>query len=66
MVHDRSGADHAFGKLTQDEYFIHMDPVRAAKETPFGGSIAHGFLTLSMMTRWPTTRCRKSRAARWA
>ena len=40
----------AFGKLTQDEYFIHMDPVRAAKETPFGGSIAHGFLTLSMMS----------------
>ena len=40
----------AFGKLTQDEYFIHMDPVRAAKETPFGGSIAHGFLTLSMLS----------------
>jgi acyl dehydratase len=40
----------AFGKLTQDEYFIHMDPARAAKETPFGGSIAHGFLTLSMMS----------------
>ncbi len=40
----------AFGKLTQDEYFIHMDPARAAKETPFGGSIAHGFLTLSRMS----------------
>ena len=40
----------AFGKLTQDEYFIHMDPERAAKETPFGGSIAHGFLTLSMLS----------------
>lgn len=40
----------AFGKLTQDEYFIHMDPARAAKETPFGGSIAHGFLTLSMLS----------------
>jgi len=40
----------AFGKLTQDEYFIHMNPERAAKETPFGGSIAHGFLTLSMMS----------------
>jgi acyl dehydratase len=40
----------AFGELTQDEYFIHMDPARAAKETPFGGSIAHGFLTLSMLS----------------
>lgn len=40
----------AFGKLTQDEYFIHMDPERAKKETPFGGSIAHGFLTLSMLS----------------
>jgi acyl dehydratase len=40
----------AFGELTQDEYFIHMDPVRAARETPFGGSIAHGFLTLSMLS----------------
>jgi acyl dehydratase len=40
----------AFGKLTQDEYFIHMYPARAAKETPFGGSIAHGFLTLSMLS----------------
>jgi acyl dehydratase len=40
----------AFGKLTEDEYFIHMDPARAAKETPFGGTIAHGFLTLSMLS----------------
>lgn len=40
----------AFGKLTQDEYFIHMDPERAKKETPLGGSIAHGFLTLSMLS----------------
>lgn len=40
----------AFGQLTEDEYFIHMDPARAAKETPFGGTIAHGFLTLSMLS----------------
>ena len=40
----------AFGKLTQDEYFIHMDPERAAKETPLGGAIAHGFLTLWMLS----------------
>ena len=41
---------NAFGDLTLDTYFIHTDPARAAKETPFGGSIAHGFLTLSMMS----------------
>jgi len=39
----------AFGDLTQDTYFIHTDPVRAAS-TQFGGTIAHGFLTLSMLS----------------
>lgn len=38
----------AFAKLTQDEYFIHVDPV-AALDTPFKGTIAHGFLTMSML-----------------
>ena len=37
-----------FASLTEDEQFIHIDPARAAKETPFGDTIAHGFLTLSM------------------
>lgn len=46
---DQSRID-AFGKLTEDLYFIHMDPERAKKETPFGGAIAHGFLTLSMLS----------------
>jgi acyl dehydratase len=39
----------AFANLTGDRYFIHIDPVRAARETPFGGTIAHGFLTLSLL-----------------
>lgn len=39
----------AFADLTQDHYFIHVDPVRAAS-TPFAGTIAHGFLTLSMLS----------------
>jgi len=39
----------AFADLTQDHYFIHTDPQRAAASTPFGGTIAHGFLTLSML-----------------
>ena len=40
----------AFADLTFDPYFIHTDPARAKKETPFGGTIAHGFLTLSMLS----------------
>jgi acyl dehydratase len=39
-----------FGETTRDTYFIHMDPERAARETPFGGTIAHGFLTLSLLS----------------
>jgi acyl dehydratase len=37
----------AFAMITEDEQFIHVDP-EAAKATPFGGTIAHGFLTLSL------------------
>lgn len=37
-----------FADLTGDHQFIHVDP-RRARETPFGGTIAHGFLTLSLM-----------------
>ncbi len=38
-----------FADVTHDHQFIHVDPERA-KDTPFGGTIAHGFLTLSMLT----------------
>ncbi|RZJ03125.1 MAG: MaoC family dehydratase [Brevundimonas sp.] len=37
----------AFADVTEDHQFIHIDP-EAAKQTPFGGTIAHGFLTLSL------------------
>jgi len=37
-----------FAEATGDHQFIHVDPARAAM-TPFGGTIAHGFLTLSLM-----------------
>src|SRR3954470_6096831 len=40
----------AFAEATEDHQFIHVDPERA-KETPFGSTIAHGFLTLSMLTK---------------
>ena len=38
-----------FADATDDHQFIHVDPVRAA-ETPFGGTIAHGFLSLSLLS----------------
>ncbi len=37
----------AFADCTEDRQFIHVDP-QAARATPFGGTIAHGFLTLSL------------------
>ena len=40
-----------FGAATKDFQWIHVDPERAARETPFGGAIAHGFLTLSLASR---------------
>ncbi|MDK1389303.1 MaoC family dehydratase [Sinorhizobium sp. 8-89] len=40
----------SFAKATGDFQFIHVDPVRAAAETPFGGTIAHGFLSLSLLS----------------
>src|SRR6185295_9364775 len=40
----------AFADVTEDPQFIHIDPVAAA-QTPFGGTIAHGFLTLSLLSR---------------
>ena len=40
----------AFATATEDPQFIHVDPEAAAR-TPFGGTIAHGFLTLSLLSR---------------
>ena len=38
-----------FADATGDHQWIHVDPERAAKESPFGGAIAHGYLTLSLL-----------------
>jgi len=38
-----------FAEATGDHQYIHIDPERA-RETPFGGTIAHGYLTLSLLT----------------
>ncbi|CAA9523780.1 MAG: Acyl dehydratase [uncultured Sphingomonas sp.] len=40
----------AFAAATEDHQFIHIDPEAAAK-TPFGGTVAHGFLSLSLLSR---------------
>ncbi|PWE57367.1 Nodulation protein N [Metarhizobium album] len=39
-----------FAEATGDFQFIHVDTERARAETPFGGTIAHGFLTLSLLS----------------
>ena len=44
------GRIEAFADATEDRQFIHVDPDAAAR-TPFGGTIAHGFLTLSLLSR---------------
>jgi acyl dehydratase len=46
----------AFAELTHDHYFIHVDRARAAA-TRFGGTIAHGFLTLSMLAPMAYQAC---------
>jgi acyl dehydratase len=40
-----------FAELTGDTQWIHTNPERARAESPFGGTVAHGFLTLSLMSR---------------
>src|SRR5258708_793457 len=40
----------AFADITEDHQFIHVDPERAVRETPFGSTVAHGFLTVSLLS----------------
>ncbi|RZA34776.1 MAG: MaoC family dehydratase [Lysobacteraceae bacterium] len=39
----------AFAEATEDRQWIHIDPERCARESPFGAPVAHGFLTLSLL-----------------
>ena len=41
---------NAFAEATDDRQWIHVDPVRAATQSPFKSTIAHGFLTLSLVS----------------
>jgi acyl dehydratase len=41
---------NSFADCTEDHQFVHIDP-EAASKTPFGGTVAHGFLTLSLLSK---------------
>jgi len=41
-----------FAEVTDDRQWIHVDPDRAHRESPYGTTIAHGFLTLSLLSRF--------------
>jgi acyl dehydratase len=41
---------HQFAEATEDRQWIHLDPDRARRESPFATTIAHGFLTLSLFS----------------
>lgn len=47
---------NTFADVTRDHQFIHIDEEKAAK-TPFGGTIAHGFYTLSLMSHFSENGC---------
>ncbi|KEZ77640.1 MaoC family dehydratase [Salinisphaera hydrothermalis] len=47
---DQSRIDQ-FAEATDDRQWIHVDVARATRESPFGGPVAHGFLTLSLIPR---------------
>src|SRR3954469_7034488 len=46
---DQSRINH-FADVIEDHQFIHVDPERANRETAFGTTVAHGFLTMSLMS----------------
>ena len=55
----------AFAEVTEDRQFIHVDPAAAAA-TPFGGTVAHGFLTLSLLSQMASAIMMMPKGARMA
>ncbi|HEV2861722.1 MAG TPA: MaoC family dehydratase [Pyrinomonadaceae bacterium] len=49
------GRIEQFAEATGDHQWIHTDPERAARESPFGAAVAHGFLTLSLLSELART-----------
>jgi acyl dehydratase len=48
FVVDQASID-AFARCTGDDQWLHVDVERAARESPFGGTVAHGYLTLALV-----------------
>ncbi len=53
-----------FAETTEDRQWIHIDPQRAQRESPYGATIAHGFLTLSLLSYFMGQAIRISRGVR--
>ena len=53
----------AFAKITRDEQWIHVDVERAKNESPFGAPVAHGFLTLSLLSSMMQSTVRTANVA---
>jgi acyl dehydratase len=53
-----------FAEATEDRQWIHVDPARAQRESPYGATIAHGFLTLSLLSYFLGQAIRISRGVR--
>ena len=53
-----------FADVTEDHQFIHVNEEMAKQFTPFGGTIAHGFLTLSLLSRFAETGLPKVEGAK--
>jgi len=47
-----------FAEATEDRQWIHVDRARASEESPYGTTIAHGFLTLSLISHFLKSRSR--------
>ena len=57
---------NAFAEATEDRQWIHLDQARATKESPFQGTIAHGFLTLSLVAHFMQQSLKIERGLRLA
>ncbi len=56
----------AFAEATEDRQWIHVDGERARRESPFGATVAHGFLTLSLVSRFMSEAVQMKRGVRQA
>jgi acyl dehydratase len=55
-----------FAEATEDRQWIHVDPEGAKRESPYGATIAHGFLTLSLITHLMQQAIQIRGGIRWA